>query len=217
MIELTTGVPVNIHPTVLYMEAGVTDIPSKYDYPTLTGPDVPGLVISRDMSSGIIGTPTAPGTYEYTIKADDAYGTPSAIGYFTLKITAAAAPEPPTEIPGTPTETEALPVKVCKFLGLAPEGEALALAEQHTRVVTTFVHGYTRGRGFTERVGRGFTERIPNMDLADVIISATARYVVNPQQAARQQIGDQSILYASLEGFTLAEKAVLHRYRRRTA
>lgn len=209
MIELTAGEPVNIHPTVLYMEAGVTDIPSKYDYPTLTGPDVPGLVISRDMSSGITGTPTAPGTYEYTIKADDAYGTPSAIGYFTLKITAAAAPEPPTEIPGTPTETEALPVKVCKFLGLAPEGEALALAEQHTRVVTTFVHGYTRGRGFFGRE--------PNQDLEDVIISATARYVVNPQQAARQQIGDQSILYASLEGFTLAEKAVLHRYRRRTA
>lgn len=212
MIELTTGVPVNIHPTVLYMEAGVTDIPSKYDYPTLTGPDVPGLIISRDMSEGITGTPTEPGTHEYTIKADDAYGTPSAIGYFTLNITAAAVPEPPTETPGTPgtpTEPEALPVKVCKFLGLAPEGEALALAEQHTRVVTTFVHGYTRGRGFTER--------IPNMDLADVIISATARYVVNPQQAARQQIGDQSILYASLEGFTLAEKAVLHRYRRRTA
>lgn len=202
MIDLTTGQPVNLTPADLYTAAGITDIPGEYDYPLLTGPDVPGLTVDREMVNGITGTPTTAGTYVFKISKDDAYGTPTEIGRFTLNVKAPAVPETPDT--GTP-----LPVKVCRFLGLTPEGDALALAEQHTRVVTTFVHGYTRGRGFTGRV--------PNMDLEDVIISATARYVVNPQQATRQQIGDQSILYATLEGFTLAEKAVLHRYRRRTA
>lgn len=196
MIDLTTGTPVNLTEADLY--AGTELDPATAEIDKWSGP-IPGLTIT---ATGITGTPTTPGTYQVDAGKPDGYGTYYPKATIVLNVKAPAVPETPDT--GTP-----LPVKVCRFLGLTPEGDALALAEQHTRVVTTFVHGYTRGRGFTGRV--------PNMDLEDVIISATARYVVNPQQATRQQIGDQSILYASLEGFTLAEKAVLHRYRRRTA
>lgn len=193
MFELTTGTPVNLTEADLY--AGTELDPATAELSPDTA-DIPGLKVSK---TGITGTPTTPGTYRVTAGVPDGYGSYYPEATIVLNVKEPAVPDTP----------ETLPVKVCKFLGLRPEGEALALAEQHARVVTTFVHGYTRGRGFTAR--------IPNMDLEDVIISATARYVVNPQQAARQQIGEQSILYATLEGFTLAEKAVLHRYRRRTA
>lgn len=83
-------------------------------------------------------------------------------------------------------------------------------AEAHVRVVATFVHGYVRGRGFN-------SEGLPTQDLAVVIASAACRYLTNPTQAQREQVGSQSITHASLEGFTLAEQSVLHRYRRRTA
>lgn len=202
-INIEAGKPANIPGADVLKEAAVD--PKSWSYLYTTGPDVPGLTV--DARDGITGTPTTPGTYTFTINGMDMDGYNSRAGAFSIIVTAAPEPEP--------TGPDPLPVKVCKFLGLAPEGEALALAEQHTRVVTTFVRNYTRGNGF--RDGETVQQLPTSVDLEDVIISATARYVVNPQQAARQQIGDQSILYASLEGFTLAEKAVLHRYRRRTA
>lgn len=99
--------------------------------------------------------------------------------------------------------------QVAKFLGEGDNPDVLALAEEHLRVVTTFVKAYTRGNGFSDGV--------PGDDLRDVIIAVTARYMVNPQQHLREQIGTQSVTYARLDGFTLPEQAVLHRYRRRTA
>lgn len=100
--------------------------------------------------------------------------------------------------------------QVAKFLGEGDNPDVLALAEEHLRVVTTFVKAYTRGNGFDEAGD-------PGDDLRDVIIAVTARYMVNPQQHLREQIGTQSVTYARLDGFTLPEQAVLHRYRRRTA
>lgn len=304
MIELKVGEYTNLVPAYLYAAANITDIPGRYDNPSLKGPSVPGLAIDPNMVDGISGTPLAAGTFTFTIGKDDDYGSPEQIGTFDLNITAAPVPEPEPEPipdtegvsltvgdafnrtandvaasiglsnnsgavyefdtvvstpppgtnlewdrisgtvttpgeynirvfyasdgalyqqtnyrvrvgapvdpePGEPEPADATPQKVLRFMGLEATPEALSTAREHTRVVTTFVHGYTRGRGFTGRT--------PGLDIEDVIISATARYLLNPQQAARQQIGDQSITYASLEGFTLAEKAVLHRYRRRTA
>ncbi|MGW4858527.1 hypothetical protein [Kocuria palustris] len=107
---------------------------------------------------------------------------------------------------------EVRPEDVARFLGRTGDTQVIAAATEHLRVVSTFVRAYVRGHGF-EHLGPGWWE--PNEDLADVIVSATARYVVNPQQNAREQIGSQSITYARLEGFTLAEQAVLHLYRKR--
>lgn len=204
-INLEAGKPANIPGADVLKEAAVADPKSWYDLYAV-GPDVPGLTV--DVNNGITGTPTKPGTYTFTIKGSDAGGYKARrAGAFSIVVTAAPEPEP--------TGPDPLPVKVCKFLGLAPEGEPLALAEQHTRVVTTFVRNYVRGNGF--RADDVVLELPTSYDLEDVIVSAAARYVVNPSQAARQNIGDQGITYAALEGFTLAEKAVLHRYRRRTA
>ncbi len=100
--------------------------------------------------------------------------------------------------------------KVAKFLGRDGDPQVLALAQEHLRVVTTFVRAYTRGNGFN-------IDGEPTLDLEDVIITATARYLVNPQQNVREQLGSQSVTYASLQGFTIPEQAVLHLYRRRTA
>lgn len=203
-INLEAGKPANIPGADVLKEAAVVD-PESLSYLHATGPDVPGLTV--DVNDGITGTPTTPGTYPFTIKGSNMDGYNVRAGAFSIVVTAAPEPEP--------TGPDPLPVKVCKFLGLAPEGEPLALAEQHTRVVATFVRNYVRGNGF--RAGDVVLQLPTSYDLEDVIVSAAARYVVNPSQAARQNIGDQGITYASLEGFTLAEKAVLHRYRRRTA
>lgn len=208
MFELTVGEYVDLAPSQLYAVAGIAKIPGPRDYPKLTGPTVPGLTVDPNMIDGIQGTPLSAGTFTFTISKDDAYGDSTEIGRFDLNITAAPVPEPEPGEP-EPEPVDDTPQKVLRFMGLEATPEALSTAREHTRVVTTFVHGYTRGRGFTGRT--------PGLDIEDVIISATSRYMLNPQQAKRQQIGDQSIAYASLEGFTLAEKAVLHRYRRRTA
>ncbi|MGX6397564.1 putative Ig domain-containing protein [Rothia kristinae] len=203
-INLEAGKPANITGADVLKEAAVVD-PASWSYLHAVGPDVPGLTV--DVDNGITGTPTTPGTYTFTIKGSDKNGYNARAGAFSIVVTAAPKPEH--------TGPDPLPVKVCKFLGLAPEGEPLALAEQHTRVVATFVRNYVRGNGF--RAGDVVLQLPTSYDLEDVIVSAAARSVVNPSQAARQNIGDQGITYASLEGFTLTEKAVLHRYRRRTA
>lgn len=102
-----------------------------------------------------------------------------------------------------------LPADVAAFLGRGQDTTVLALAEAHLPLVTTFVRAYVRGNGFT------LTE--PNDDLAAVITTATARLVVNPEQAQRVQVADYAETPAILNGFTLPELAVLHLYRRRTA
>lgn len=100
------------------------------------------------------------------------------------------------------------PLDVAKFLGRGDDAEIIALAEEHLPIVTAFVEAYTRGRGFT------YGE--PANPLRSVIITAAARLVPNPEQMKRYQTGDYSENPAILDGFTLPELAVLHRYRKRT-
>lgn len=111
-----------------------------------------------------------------------------------------------------PVYREVTPEEIARFLGRPDDPQVIDVATEHLRVVSTFVRAYVRSNGFT-RTETGAL--VPNEDLADVIVSATARYVVNPQQNAREQVGSQSVTYARLDGFTLAEQAVLHLYRKR--
>ncbi|MCK1804067.1 hypothetical protein MTQ12_13580 [Brevibacterium sp. R8603A2] len=100
-------------------------------------------------------------------------------------------------------------IDVARFLGQGDDDEIIALAGVHLPVVTAFVRGYTRGRGFTSGE--------PNEDLAHVIITATARLTINPEQNRRVSVDDYSQTYTTLDGFTLPELAILHLYRRRSA
>ncbi|WP_417365050.1 hypothetical protein [Glutamicibacter arilaitensis] len=96
---------------------------------------------------------------------------------------------------------------VAEFLGRGDDAELVTLAGLHLPVVTAFVRAYVRGNGFVDGEA--------NADLQAVIKTACSRLAVNPQQARRIQIDDFSQTFATLDGFTLPELAILNLYRRR--
>lgn len=96
------------------------------------------------------------------------------------------------------------------FLGRAGDAEALELANAQLPVVEAFVYGYTRGRGFPA-FGVAPAEPV----LQNVIVSAVGRLLANPDQVKQYQVGDYMERGAVLNGWTLAELAILNRYRRR--
>jgi hypothetical protein len=103
---------------------------------------------------------------------------------------------------------------VADFLGV--ESVTLDRIDPHLGAVYAYVKSYTRGRGFEDE------PELPD-DLAAVIVSVTARSVLNPANYAeetRSIIGDytRTRRWAGPPiGFTLVEQAVLARYRQRTA
>ncbi len=100
--------------------------------------------------------------------------------------------------------------EVADFLGQGDDAALVDLAWQHVEIVEQFVKAYTRGRGFS-LVGE------PAEDLAAVITTATARLVENPTLLRQEAVGPYTRSPGVLNGWTLPELAVLHRYRRRTA
>ncbi|EPD32591.1 hypothetical protein HMPREF9306_01290 [Propionimicrobium lymphophilum ACS-093-V-SCH5] len=99
------------------------------------------------------------------------------------------------------------PARVASYLGQGDNTTILSLAEEHIRVATTLVKAYTRGAGFSE-------DGNPCPDLADVIISITARRLPNPQGLRQESLASEQVTYGP-QGFTLAELAVLNLYRKR--
>ena len=102
------------------------------------------------------------------------------------------APEPPV-----------IGQDVADFLGQGDDAGIVALAGKVVPVVTELVRAYTRDRGFT--AGE------PNSNIAAVIVTASARLVANPEQLATDT-GSESIRNG-FNGWTLAERAALDRYR----
>lgn len=103
----------------------------------------------------------------------------------------------------------ATPEGVADFLGRPGD---LAVLEQAVRclpLVANMVRGYVRGRGFTGQ------EAVP--ELAAVIVTATARLVLNPTGETYQAVGPFVTRPGTLTGFTLVELYTLNRYRRRAA
>ena len=95
------------------------------------------------------------------------------------------------------------------FLGITDATETeRARAEDAVEVVRMYVWAYVRGNGFT-----GYDE--PNRPLAAVIHSGAARLYSNPEQERQHTAGAVSVAPSVMAGFTLAELAVLNRYRRR--
>ena len=101
------------------------------------------------------------------------------------------------------------PLDVAAFLGRTGDAATVALATTHLPVVTAMVRAYVRGRGSTDAE--------PAEDLALVIVTSTARLVVNPEHTIEQTTGPFSIRQAVFNGWTLPELAILHQYRRRAA
>lgn len=75
--------------------------------------------------------------------------------------------------------------------------------------ITAMARAYTRGRGFTDGGGE------PNEEIAAVILTASARLASNAQQVSRgRTVGPFMEDFRSyFNGWTLAEQAVLNRYR----
>ena len=82
----------------------------------------------------------------------------------------------------------------------------LAVAREHTDAAVSFVRAYTRAHGFE------FGD-FPNEELASVVITAAARSMSNPHNVQSQTSGPFSVTHFQVGGFTLAERAVLDRYR----
>jgi len=121
------------------------------------------------------------------------------------------APEPePEPEPAEPTFGD----RVAKFLGRGDDVRVVALGNEHGPVIEQFVNAYVRGNGVTvdpETLALTFPA-----DLQAVIVTATARLVVNPAQLERETYDGYSAT-GGFRGFSLPELAVLNRYRRRSA
>lgn len=94
--------------------------------------------------------------------------------------------------------------RVADFLGGGTDANLVALAGTHATVVTNLCRAYTRGVGFADGA--------PNDEIASVIVTATARLVANPEQLSTD-VGAVSIR-GGFNGFNLAERFVLNRYRK---
>lgn len=154
--------------------------------------------------TAVTGTPTTLGTFSIWMEEVDTHSTQQGSHELITSVVLDVDPEPEPE----PITDETV-ARVAAFLNRAGDPDTIALAEVHVPIVTAFVKAYTRDRGF-DIFG-------PNEDLAHVIVAASARLVVNPEQAKRVQVADYSETFGGLEGFTLPELAILNRYRRRTA
>lgn len=95
--------------------------------------------------------------------------------------------------------------RVADFLGGGSDASLVTLAERHAAIVTMMASGYTRGVGFADGV--------PNDEIASVIVAASARMVSNPQQIAHD-VGGVS-MRGGWQGWNLAERLVLNRYRKK--
>ncbi len=92
---------------------------------------------------------------------------------------------------------------------VVPSGRTLTLATAAVPIITVMARAYTRGRGFT---GTGQ----PACDeIAAVITTAAARLAANTAQVSASTTTDDRTrdLRSCFQGWSLAELAVLNRYR----
>lgn len=133
----------------------------------------------------------------------------------TASLTVLADPDPdPDPTPDDPWDdwdelATRLAPRVAAYVGRAGDVDTIATAEAQIPIVTEYVRGYTRGRGFADEIPAG--------PLRAVIVSGVARLATNPEQVSVFTTGDYSERPAQLAGWTLTELGVLHRYRRTSA
>lgn len=166
-------------------------------------------------------THTFPASGSYTVVLTASNGTGSDAETQTVTVTVPVPdpdPEPdpdPDEPDPQPEPITGLPADVVAFMGRTGDPGAEALAAEHVPVMAEIVNAYVRGNG-PKRLGLGLGEFSFPPDLRAVVITASARLINNPAQVDSESADG----YASRGGFTsfsLAEQAILHRYRRRSA
>lgn len=170
----------------------------------------PGLVTEVALQA------TVPTDYVYTADGADSNGLTviffGQAGVTRVAITGAVLDVVGAEPPPEPEpEISSLARRVAAFLGKPNNPLTLGRASVHCEIVTEYVRGYTRGRGFDA------VSDAPANPLESVIVAATARLTANPEQVSYYATGDYSERPAVLAGWTLPELAVLNRYRKRTA
>lgn len=103
--------------------------------------------------------------------------------------------------------------RVARMMGGANTAKRTAAAEDAVSLIGAYVHGYTGGWE-----GRGWDQNgVPNERITAVVTVAAIRLASNPRQVTMFTTSDYSERPAVMAGWTLAERAVLRRYRRVTA
>lgn len=116
----------------------------------------------------------------------------------------------PEPVPVPEPAVNVLAARAAAFIGRAGSKRFESLAAAQLPIVTEFVRGYTRDRGF-------YSDGEPMPPLEAVLVSVVSRLLTNPEQVTQYQTGDYSERPAVLNGWTLTELAILNRYRRRAA
>lgn len=120
-------------------------------------------------------------------------------------------PEPEPEPEPEPTPASGTAARVATLLGFGDNPALLALAVESVAIVTEMARAYTRDRGFAGAE--------PSAPVAAVIATASARLAANGSGLPRSDTAGvySQDIRAAFQGWTLAELAVLNRYRKRAA
>jgi hypothetical protein len=161
-----------------------------------------------DDTSGAVGGLTPQTRYTFTVTAVDAAANESPPSSAVSAETDAAA-APPDPWLAHAVLAAALAPRVAAFVGRPNHADTISAATEYIPVVAEYVRGFTRNRGYVADTPAG--------PLQVVIVAAAARLVANPEQLSMYQTGDYTERPAVLTGYTLAERGVLHRYRRTVA
>lgn len=162
--------------------------------------------VTLDAAGTIAGTPEAEGTGTATIGAADLNGSSATVP---LEWSVAAADTGGDNGGNMDDLADTLAPLIAAFVGKPGKAATTEQARASVPIVAEFVRAYTRGNGWTGDA--------PDGPIRAVIVSATARLVMNPAQVASYQMADYSERPAVLNGYTIAEQGVLHNYRRRQA
>lgn len=103
------------------------------------------------------------------------------------------------------------PSDVLSLLGRPGEFDPTIVAqvEQAISIAAAQVRSYTRNKGFSGDQ--------PTPELDTVVLTTAARIVSNPENLTKESVGPFETERRIIDGWTLAEMAVLNRYRRRAA
>ncbi|PRZ41909.1 PKD domain-containing protein [Antricoccus suffuscus] len=207
-------------PTAAFI-AAATDLTLDVDASASSDPEESTLSYGWDFGDGATGsgvtashTYAADGAYVVTLTVTDTAGN-AAGSTKTAHVSAVTGTDPtPDPEPGSGPIT-ALIAEVVAFMGRTGDAALEALAAEHVPVMAEIVNAYVRGNGPT-RTGSGLGEFDFPPDLRAVTMTASARLLNNPAQLESES-ADGYAARGRFESFSLAEQAILHRYRRRSA
>lgn len=158
----------------------------------------PGMTLT---GSGLKGKPLTAGMFSVDLNFLDPVGVLVEKATLPIKVIDPDA-EPDPDPDPDPSD---FGMRVATLMGFEDDPEFVILATEQSAIIQALAKSYTRGGGFV--AGE------PLEDVAAVIVTASARLAANPEQIA-YQVGAVAFR-GGFEGWSLAELAVLNRYRKR--